>query len=259
VRVAIVTLLLVLVQASPAAACELGEAPDLGPGIVEAAEEAQAVLGEQIAGYWLKDGWDMGVAPGPLTVETARAAIGERLAARFSPEDAERLMSTLQLHAMPYSDAELRPLWEQLEAELSDEFGERFWWTVGIGCLDGEAWRVEVGLFDDATAGDIAAVRETLAPHGDKVRLYLGGLITPPNAAGTTKSRLRSFIRVRCVGPRRIEVRTRASARAVIRRVTIRGRMLTGTRRTVRGKRVRVVVKVRDGERLAYTYRYRHC
>jgi hypothetical protein len=135
----------------------------------------------------------------------------------------------------------------------------RFFWVVGIGCLDGEAWRVEVGLFDDATAEDIAAVRETLAPHGDKVRLYLGGLITPPNVASTTKSRLRSFIRVRCVGPRRIEVRTRRSARAVIRRVTIRGRVLGGTRRTVRGRRVRVVVKVGNGERLAHTYRYRHC
>ena len=77
-------LLLVLLPASPAAAtCELGESPDLGPGLVEASEEARAVLGEQIAGYWLKDGWDMGVAPGPLTVGDARAAIGERLASRL--------------------------------------------------------------------------------------------------------------------------------------------------------------------------------
>jgi hypothetical protein len=41
--------------------------------------------------------------------------------------------------------------------------------------------------------------------------------------------------------------------------VTVRGRKLAGTRRTVRGKRVRVVVKVGDGTRLAHTYRYRHC
>jgi hypothetical protein len=215
------------------------------------------VLGEQIAGYWLHDGWDMGVAPGPLTAEQARAQIGDRLAARFAPDDAEFLMSTLELHAMPYSDAELGPIADQIWAEMEDS---DFFWTAGVGCLDGEAWRVEVGLYGDATAEDIASVRELLAPHGDKARLYLDGLLEHPSAGGgSAKARLRSFIRVRCVGPRRIEVRTRRTARAVIRRVTIRGRALTGTRRTVRGKRVRVVVKVRNGERLAHTYRYRHC
>jgi hypothetical protein len=256
VKVAFVALLFLLLPASPAmATCELGESPDLGPGIVEAAEDAQAVLGAQLAGYWLKDGWDMGVAPGPLTVETARSAIGERLAARFPPEDAERLMSTLQLHEMPYSDAELDPLVDQLDGDLRAALGDRIFWVVGVGCLDGEAWRVEVGLYADATADDIAEVREILEPHGDKVRLYLDGLVTPPNAGGgSVASRLRSFVRVRCVGSRRISVRTRPSARAVIRRVTVRGRRLTGTRRVVRGRKVRVVVKVGNGERLAHTY-----
>ena len=250
----VAAVVLVLLRASPAAAsCELGEAPErLGPLLEAASEEANAVLGTQIAGYWIKGGWDMGVAPGPLTVEDARAQIGERIAARFAPDDAEYVMSALQLHEMPYSDAELRPI----VAEINDEMdGSDFSWTAGVGCLDGKAWRVEVGLYDDATAEDIAAVRELLAPHGDKVRLYLDGLITHPSAGGgTVASRLRSFIRVRCVGRRRISVRTRPAARAVIRRVTVRGRVLTRTRRIVRGRKVRVVVKVGDGERLAHTY-----
>jgi hypothetical protein len=161
-------------------------------------------------------------------------------------------MSTLELHAMPYSDAELRPIEDEIYAAME---GSDFLWTAGLGCLDGEAWRVEVGLYSDAKAGDISAVRELLAPYGDKVRLYLDGLLTHPSAGGTAASRLRSFIRVRCAGRRAIVVRTRPAARAVIRRVTVNGRALTGKRRTVRAKRVRVVVKVGDGTRLAHTYR----
>ncbi len=248
---AVLAVAMSLVAGPPA--CDLGEGPErLGPLLAGASEEARAVLGQQIAGYWLNDGWDMGVAPGPLTVESAQTAIGERIAARFPPGDAEYLMSTFELHAMPYSDAELRPIEAEIYAAME---GSDFLWTAGIGCLDGEAWRVEVGLYDDATAQDIAGVRELLAPYGDKVRLYLDGLLTHPSAGDTATSRLRGFIRVRCAGRRRIVVRTRPAARAVIRRVTVNGRVLAGTRRTVRAKRVRVVVRVGDGTRLAHTYR----
>jgi hypothetical protein len=241
-------------------ACELGEAPErLGPLLPGASQEARAVLGAQIAGYWLNDGWDMGVAPGPLTGEAARAAIGERIAARFAPEDAELLVSTLQLHAMPYSDAELRPIEAEILAAME---GSEFFWAAGIGCLDGEAWRVEVGLYADATADDIAAVRELLTPYGDKVRLYLDGVLPHPAASGTAAGRLRGFIRVRCVGRRTIVVRTRPAARPVIRRVTVivRGRRRVLSKRlTVRATKVRVVLRVGDGTRLAHTYRYRRC
>jgi hypothetical protein len=75
----------------------------------------------------------------------------------------------------------------------------------------------------------VAGVRELLAPYGDKARLYLDGLLTHPSAGGTAASRLRSFIRVRCAGRRRSVVRTRPAARAVIRRVTVNGGVLTGT------------------------------
>jgi hypothetical protein len=56
-------------------------------------------------------------------------------------------------------------------------------------------------------------VRELLAPHGDKVRVYLDGLLTHPSSGGgSAKARLRSFIRVRCVGPRRIAASPYAAA-----------------------------------------------
>jgi hypothetical protein len=157
---------------------------------------------------------------------------------------------------MPYSEAELRLIVDEIHAAMEES---DFFWTAGIGCLDGEAWRAQVGLYADADAEEVAAVRELIAPYGDKVRLYLDGLMEHPSAGGTVAGRLRAFIRVRCVGPRTIAIRTRPAARAVIRRVTVRGRVLTGTRRTVRGRRVRVVVKVGDGSRLTHTYRYRRC
>jgi hypothetical protein len=71
---AVLAVAMSIVAGSPG--CELGEGPErLGPLLEGASEEARAVLDHQIAGYWLNDGWDMGVAPGPLTAETARTAI----------------------------------------------------------------------------------------------------------------------------------------------------------------------------------------
>jgi hypothetical protein len=284
---AVVIALVGLVTASPAGdakrlACDLegggSEAYQerLAPLLAEAAEEAHAVLGDQIAGYWLSNrdqGWDMGVAPGPLTVEQAHAAIAERLEDRFAPEDAEYMAGALHLYDMPYSDAELRRVEAELRSRLDAAVGNRIFWVVQRGCLDGEAWRVEVGLYDDATAEDVAQVRALVAAYGDMVRLYLDGLVTPPSAgAAGPAARLRAFVRMpppkRCVNGRTIALRTRANARGVIRRaaVTARGRRraLTAEPVTVRLVRsgitkVLVVVRVGDGSRLAHTYRYRRC
>ena len=264
-------------------ACDL-EAPGsddyvdrLGPLLEGAAEEAHAVLGEQIAGYWLSrrdQGWDMGLAPGAVSVDEARSAIASRLRARFAADDAEYLINTFHLYAMPFSDAELRSVATELERRLAAEVGHRFFWVVHVGCLDGEAWRVEVGLYADATAADIAEVRELVAPFGDRVRVYPGGLVTPPSAAGgTTVSRLRSFIRLRsprrCVRGSKVAFKTRPAARLVIRRIAVsvsgqKRKLVGGTRLTIRlarrgATRVRVVVRVGDGTRLAHTYAFRRC
>jgi hypothetical protein len=279
-----------LLLAAPSAiagplACDLGSGGPqeymdrLGPLQGDAAEEAQAVLGAQIAGYWNSErdqGWDMGLAPGPLTVEDARSAIAERLRARFSPDDAEYLLSTFHLYEMPYSDAELRPVASELTSLMAAQIGRTIFWAVGVGCLDGEAWRVEVGLYSDATPENIAAVREIVAPYGDRVRLYLDGLVELPNAGGgSVASRLQSFIVLRfprrCVRGSTIRLRTRRPARQVIRRVTVtvsgRQRVLSGDRLATtltirlarRVTRVKVVVRVGNGTRLARTYVYSRC
>ena len=151
-----------------------------------------------------------------------------------------------------------------------------FFWVVTTGCMDGEAWRVEVGLYSDATPENIAAVRELVAPYGDRVRVYLDGLVYPPTAGGgTVSSRIRIFIDLRsprrCVHGSTIRLRTRRAARRVTRRVTVtvsgRKRTLSGdslatplTIRLARGvTRVKVVVREGNGSRLARTYRFRRC
>jgi hypothetical protein len=277
-----------LATPAPAAAAELPCA--LGGGLGETAEDARIwdilgdggadaireMLGDQAAGYWSspRELWAMGIAPGPMSVDEARAAIEELLTDRVGAADAALVMSRLGLYPMPYGDNELRAIADKLEQEIDREFGEALTWVVNrSGCLDGEAWRVEVGLFSDATPEQIAAFRELIAPYGDKVRLYLDGLVDLPNAGGgTDAARLRSsFIRLRsprrCVSTRTIQLKTRRSARRVIRRITVtvagRRRALTRNRLTIRLKRrvtpVRVVIRVGDGSRLAHTYRFRRC
>ena len=207
-------------------------------------------------------------------MDEARAAIEDLLGRRFAADDVAFLMTRITLYAMPYGDNELRATADKLETQMDDELGDELFWVVDpSGCLDGEAWRVQVGLFSDATAEQIAAVRELIAPYGDIVRLYLDGLVDLPTAGGgTDASRLRSsFIKLRspkrCVSARAIQLKTRRSARRVIRRITVtvagKRRALTGNRLTIRLKRrmtpVRVVIRVGDGSRVAHTYRFRRC
>jgi hypothetical protein len=287
----LVGLVLAVVLAMPASAaagepvCDLGDSSPASEeearvddilGARGGADDIRAMLGDQAAGYWAgtRENLAMGIAPGPLSFDEARAAIEDLLTDRFGAADAALVMSQLGLYPMPYGDNEIYAIADELDERMVDEFGEEFVWVVDRGgCLDGEAWRVQVGLFSDATPDQIAAVRELIAPYGDIVRLYLDGLVDLPNAGGgTTAARLRSsFIRLRspkrCVSTRTIQLKTRRSARSVIRRITVRvngkRRALTDHRLAIRIKRgvtrVRVVVRVADGSRWAHTYRFRRC
>ncbi|HEX5621123.1 MAG TPA: hypothetical protein VFX51_22050 [Solirubrobacteraceae bacterium] len=288
----VVGLVLALALFAPSSAVAGEPVCDLGDGTVEIADEERiahllgelgasddirALLGDQAAGFWASprdQAWDFGVAPGPLSVDEARAAIEDLLTKRFAADDVVFLMTKIKLYAMPYSDNEIYAIADELHERMVEEFGEEFVWVVDQGgCLDGEAWRVQVGLFSDATPDQIAAVRELIGPYGDIVRLYLDGLVDLPNAGGgTTAARLRSsFIKLRspkrCVSARTIQLKTRKSARRVIRRITVtvngKRRALTDNRLTIRIKRpvtaVRVVIRVGDGSRLAHTYRFRRC
>lgn len=291
----LVGLVLAIVLATPATAaagelaCDLGEGPEdptaeeqrvydiLGQrdlGGQGGAEDVRAMLGDQAAGYWsgTREMLAMGIAPGPLSFEEARAAIEDLLTDHFGAADAALVMSRIGLYPMPFGDNEIRATGERLEEEMDEQFGEDFLWVVDPGgCLDGEAWRVQVGLYSDATAEQIAAVRELIAPYGDIVRLYLDGLITPPTASTSTAGYMRGLIKLRspkrCVSARTIQLKTRRSARRVIRRITVtvngKRRPMSDNRLTIRIKRrvtrVRVVIRVGDGSRWAHTYRFRRC
>ena len=71
------------------------------------------------------------------------------------------------LYGMPYGDDEIGRPPRSSTSRWTTESAAGLFWVVGRGCLDGEAWRVEVGLYSDATPEDIAAVREMMAPYGD--------------------------------------------------------------------------------------------
>jgi hypothetical protein len=282
-------LVLALVLATPGSAaagelaCDLEGAQDIADGdrmmrlLNGPSDEIEAILGDQFAGYWMSrrdQGWDMGLAPGAMSLEQARAAIDDLLHQRLAADDADFLMRTFTLYAQPYGYAELRSVLDPLDAQLAEALGDRIFWQAGIGCLDGEAHRVEVGLYSDATPDDIAKVRELAAPYGDRVRIYLDGLLEPEGAGGgTVAGRLQAFIKLRspkrCVRTRTIKFKTRPAARAVIRRITVRvaGKrrpLRDGIRLTIGLKRrgvtpVRVVLRIGDGSRLAHTYRFRRC
>ena len=80
-------------------------APRSGPG---AFDLARNVLAGQFAGGWVNDdvqGWVVGVAPGPLGVAAARAAIVEALGQHFAGSDLAELTRRLHVDQQPYSEA----------------------------------------------------------------------------------------------------------------------------------------------------------
>src|SRR5689334_21374073 len=128
----LVGLVLAVVLATPAPAaaaefpCELGEGP--GPtaeddriwdilGDQGGADAIREQLGDQAAGYWsgTRETWAMGIAPGPLSFDEARAAIEDLLTDRFGAADAALVMGRLGLYPMPYGDNDLHATADKLE------------------------------------------------------------------------------------------------------------------------------------------------
>lgn len=92
------------------------------------AADAEAWLGEQWGTFWTqgRDGnWYVGVAPGPGSVESARAGILERVEARYDGEDAALLRDRLRVVEQPYGYPELR----RIQGELANQSEGR--WAVG--------------------------------------------------------------------------------------------------------------------------------
>jgi hypothetical protein len=237
--------------------------------IEEADIAAQTALGSQYANLWFSDrdqGWDVGVAPGPLTVDAARTAILDELAKRFPPNPRALLADTLHVYAQPYGMAELEAIDQEISARLDAVDAS---WGLGIGCTNGDAWRVELELYNDASAVDIEQAETIVAPYGDRVLLMVLEYGPPQEASG--RPGMRRFVKApkagRCIRGDAIRIRVRRSARPFVRRVTV---TVAGERHRVgrrplrislgRGvTRVTIRLRFRDGDRLRRTLTFRRC
>jgi hypothetical protein len=283
---------LAFAPAAHAEGCHLGGGPYqyqgaltpwLGPssdhntdGATGAAKEA---LGAQYAALWLSDaeqGWDVGLAPGPLDAAAARTAIAAALAKRFDQARVDFLMSALHVVPQPYGEADLQAVQQQVFALLN---GMGLQSGVGISCTMTDSMRVEaMVLTGDAepTAEQQAAVAAALAPFGDKVRWELRkGAITPgadatPQTNVSTLPLVATYVRLarasRCVHGAAITVK--ALRRDDLRSVTVTSRGHSTTLRPGRSARVRlhrpatkvtVTVKLRNLPTATQTYRYTRC
>lgn len=254
-------------------------------GATDAAREA---LGAQFTLVWLSDtlqGWVVGVAPGPLDLAQARAAIVGRLAARFAPADVALLDARLYVDPQPYGEAQLRATQAGVEADLHAA-AVGVGWSVAFGCELSDAIRVEVELFSDSTPEIVERVRAVLAPYGDRVRLTVSpagppvitamplmpGSITRPGQDAVAVRRYVSLARSsRCIRAARTNVAVRPEQRARVALLTVTAR---GRRRTISGARLRkpisvaltrrrttvvIAVKLRDRRRGERTITFTRC
>jgi len=231
-----------------------------GGGATGAAREA---LGDQFTMLWFNStlqGWVVGVAPGPLDLQQARAAIVDRLSARFAPDDVAFLAQRLHLDAQPYRESELKATQAGVQADLTAA-GLGVAWSVGYGlCQLSDAIRVEIGLYADSTPEIVERVRALMAPYGDRVRLgvsphgpptamalpLIGGAPRPPGIAVPAPLSIGRYVSMvssaRCVRGARINVAVRGAQRGKVALLTVRA---NGRRRTIGGARLRSPITVK--------------
>ena len=222
---------------------------------VGAGNLAREVLGAQFAGFWLSNalqGWVVAVAPGALDLAAARAAVTERVAARYTADEAAYLSERLHVDPHPYSDADLRATQEALSATLAAEAPGTYW-AAAIACTLSEARRVEVSVFHPTTAEQYERITALLARFGDQVRAVraTSGSPTPAGSPGASSGARRvSFARhvrmtpaARCLRGRAVRITARTGSPAV-RSLTVRA---AGRSRTYAGRRLRkpIVVALR--------------
>ena len=157
------------------------------PGGEAAARQA---TGAQYTLLWLdpvRKGWHIAIAPGPLDVPAARAAIVAALQSTLPAADATYLADRLEVSQEPYSETELNATRDAVIAALS-AMPHSFSFGVGWGaCTLSDNVRVEVTLWNDSTPADADTIRSLLAPYGDKVRLGISAS-GPPAPAGAGPS-----------------------------------------------------------------------
>jgi|GEM_PF-1739500 len=216
--------------------------PGLATPIHQTAEPAaRSALGDQFTLAWLStadQGWDVGLAPGPLDLEQARAAILAQLAASYSPDRLAALAGYLHVVAEPYSASQLSATLDAAVAALSAA-GWSVSGSVGL-CTLSDAIRVEIMVFSSTLplpAAQAAQVDALLAPFGDQVRwvasspavaMVGAGSIQPPSSPpggaqpqpkpqppATPRVRVATYVSLpparRCVRGGVVHVRPRAS------------------------------------------------
>jgi hypothetical protein len=249
---------------------------------VGAGNLAREALGAQFAGFWLSNalqGWVVGVAPGPLDPAAARAAVMQRVSARYTADEAAYLSERLHVDPHPYSDADLRATQGAVDATLGAEAPGTYWATA-IACTLSDARRVEVSVFHPTTAEQFDRINALLGRFGDQVRAVRAssGAPTPAAPPGATSGvRPVSFVRHvrmtpggRCLRTRAVRITARAGSPAV-RSLTVRaaGRPRTYAGRrlakpivvALRARRTKVTVTVRLADRRAAsrTVTYTRC
>ncbi|MBB4662740.1 hypothetical protein [Conexibacter arvalis] len=133
-----------------------------------------ALLGDQFAGVWVApwhDGWRVGLAPGPLDPDAARAAIAAQLLSQAPAPLAAAAAAALRVVPQPFSHAALEATRDQVAALLTAP-GAPHAGGFGVGCDEHDgAIRVLVWLWDESSAADEAAIRALVAPFGEHVAI----------------------------------------------------------------------------------------
>jgi len=218
---------------------------------------AREALGDQFTMLWVNNavqGWVVGVAPGPLNLEQARAHIVEALTPHFAPGDLAYLGERLHVDPQPYGEAELRATQAQATADMmAANLG--VFWRVGHGlCVYTDTIRVVLQLYDDSTPEIVERVRAIVAPQGDRVLVVVlphgppRPAIALPIAPGPTPAPAISVQRYVSTANAKRCIRG-AVAKIAMRRGQTGVRSLSvkagGRRRTISGARLRKPIEVR--------------
>jgi hypothetical protein len=136
--------------------------------------EIAGYLGGQFAGFSINgatSSWDVGIAPGPLDVETVRAWTLARIGELYPSAEAESLRAGLRLVDQPYGDMELNAVRDALVPQIT---ASRVGAMVVIACAYSTGRRVEVSLVNTAAPDQLAAIQALAAPYGDRVIVQIG-------------------------------------------------------------------------------------
>ena len=218
-----------------------------------------APLGDQFAGLWVQSAlgtWWVGLAPGPLNEQEARAKLREKLHSVLDDTEAEYMHDRLRVLAQPYSNVELRRIQDEIVAA---EMGSgRPNMVVGLGsmCKDG-AMRVGVMLnTEGATEEQAAEVEHRLRErYGDRVRFERTGPIVANSTLPAAPPRFSDLVSIRRLSGCRLRLRARGDViNLAVGRRDGRRRLTVPVRR-----RMQVTVRLRDGRAITKVLRFKRC